>query len=40
MFQLKQAVGLSIFGHVALDLESKIEGTTGSCEISGYEEET
>jgi hypothetical protein len=30
MFQTQQASELSSFGHVALDLESRIEGTTGT----------
>ena len=30
MFQPQQAAELSSFGHVALALESRIEGTTGT----------
>ena len=30
MFQLQQAAELGIFGHAAMDLESRIEGTTGT----------
>jgi hypothetical protein len=30
MFQLLQAAELVIFGHMALALESRIEGTTGT----------
>jgi hypothetical protein len=37
MFQPQQAAELSSFGHLALSLESRIEGTTGTIDAGWLE---